>query len=705
MGPRKKSRPENEDAATASSTNATDADGDVTMTDARPSTPKQIPAAKLLDSQTPESKSISDASRSSWYSTWTIKSRPVTEVAKESAVSASSSIANNSSTDVPVTPITRRSVAARNASLSDDTPSPKRHFSGSLKGPIKGTPLAATISNVSITSSKAETKVAPDSEGNNPVVKEPAPLPPDPVTNTTTPAKSTDPAADGAKPSAGWFGGWWSRPDGYTDAKAKEEAKEYQILEEAKNKLLPALTPSETPEQSKLLSNDGLNDPVNGTADVDAQSGPKTTAEDSKSWFWRWSKAQNVQTMSPPSDGKPTKPTEQISETILPPPEVPLVTDEQPTPKDPSIKDGRESIKRKPAGWAFWSKETKDGEENTPEGHVVKQVGELAVANTPSQSQPEAAQFNEIEEQKQKKDTKGRKGRGRPKSIKDEIALPSSSKTSPSSSPAPVKVKDAAKDAAKGVKVEPPKNNLLLPEFSKTYSLVHQSSIWQQLRDYFVGSEDQHPHLHIVPNPPRIKKALAIGIHGFFPGAFFQSLFGPPTGTSIRFANNAASAIKAWTEIHGYECDIEKVALEGEGLITDRVDTLWKLLLNWIDHVRSADLIMLACHSQGVPVSIMLVEKLVQFGCIGPGTRIGICAMAGVNMGPFSEYKTQIFGKSALELFDFSNQNSKVSKLYLAALETVLKAGVKIVYVGSIDDQLVSLDVSLCSTLKVAYNF
>lgn len=50
--------------------------------------------------------------------------------------------------------------------------------------------------------------------------------------------------------------------------------------------------------------------------------------------------------------------------------------------------------------------------------------------------------------------------------------------------------------------------------------------------------------------------------------------------------------------------------------MADRVDTLWKLLLNWIDHIRQADFIMFACHSQGVPVTMMLIAKLLQFDCI-----------------------------------------------------------------------------------------
>ena len=162
----------------------------------------------------------------------------------------------------------------------------------------------------------------------------------------------------------------------------------------------------------------------------------------------------------------------------------------------------------------------------------------------------------------------------------------------------------------------------------------------------------------------------------------------------MRFANGAANAIHAWTVRRGYFCDsIEKVALEGEGKIADRVDVLWKLLLNWMDHIRKADLIMIACHSQGVPVAMMLVSKLIAFGCVN-GARIGVCAMAGVNLGPFGDYKSRWISGSAGELFEFAEANSKVSKDYQAALSNVLRFGVRVLYAGSIDDQLVSLEVS-----------
>lgn len=152
-----------------------------------------------------------------------------------------------------------------------------------------------------------------------------------------------------------------------------------------------------------------------------------------------------------------------------------------------------------------------------------------------------------------------------------------------------------------------------------------------------------------------------------------RTVIGQPTGTSIRFANHAAAAIRRWTNAHGsVDCEVEKVALEGEGKIAERVDNLWKLLLNWIDHVRKADFIMVACHSQGVPVAIMLVAKLIEFGVVS-SSRIGVCAMAGVSLGPFTDYKSRLFGESTNELFEFANPESTVSKrsvIFLRRLTT-----------------------------------
>jgi len=170
--------------------------------------------------------------------------------------------------------------------------------------------------------------------------------------------------------------------------------------------------------------------------------------------------------------------------------------------------------------------------------------------------------------------------------------------------------------------------NLLLPTFPSTYSMKGNPSIMQQITNFLLRTR-QAPanHVYRVKEPPKIRKAISIGVHGLFPAAYLKPIIGQPTGTSIRFANLGAEAIRRWADANGQsDCVIEKVALEGEGNIADRVNNLWTLLLNWIEQLREADLVIVACHSQGVPVSIILLAKLIDLGII-QNAKIGVCAM------------------------------------------------------------------------------
>ena len=236
--------------------------------------------------------------------------------------------------------------------------------------------------------------------------------------------------------------------------------------------------------------------------------------------------------------------------------------------------------------------------------------------------------------------------------------------------------------------------NLLLPSFRDTYNISTGDSLLQQLARLILPGRHSPPkHVSLLPyQSPRIKRALAIGVHGFFPAQFVRTFIGRPTGTSFKFASAAADAIRDFTRIRGYECEVEAIALEGEGKIAERVDMLWKLTLKWVEKIQKADFILVACHSQGVPVAMMLVAKLIEFGCISTA-RVGVCVMAGINLGPFPDYKSRFFGGSAGELFEFADSNSVVSKRYEHALRVAVKYGVRISYIGSLDDQLVSLEV------------
>jgi len=49
-------------------------------------------------------------------------------------------------------------------------------------------------------------------------------------------------------------------------------------------------------------------------------------------------------------------------------------------------------------------------------------------------------------------------------------------------------------------------------------------------------------------------------------------------------------------------------------MIADRVENLWKLLSSTLAQIDKADLVVIASHSQGVPVSIMLMARLLEGG-------------------------------------------------------------------------------------------
>ncbi|KAL8944726.1 MAG: hypothetical protein Q9216_000295 [Gyalolechia sp. 2 TL-2023] len=342
-----------------------------------------------------------------------------------------------------------------------------------------------------------------------------------------------------------------------------------------------------------------------------------------------------------------------------------------PTADGVPMASNTQSSSTKAPGWAFWSREASG---DTAIDTVKPNKGELVLAESPAQ----VATASQTLKPNHNKSAK------RPVSMeptqKATISnlgpAQSPSDTSPKATGKSLRTKTSMGDQGGANKIS---RNLLLPSMASTYRPAPKLSLLQSLNRWWQDDRSSGGNR---------------GVHGYFPAPLIRSVLGQPTGTSVRFADGAATAIHKWTTARGYECTIEKVALEGEGRIVERVSMLWKLLLNWIDNIRQADFVMVACHSQGVPVAIMLIAKLIEFGCV-QDARIGVCAMAGVNLGPFIDFKSRWIGGSAGELFDFARSDSQVSKDYTAALTISLKSGVRIAYIGSIDDQLVSLENAL----------
>ncbi|KAI9005855.1 hypothetical protein CLU79DRAFT_780720 [Phycomyces nitens] len=200
------------------------------------------------------------------------------------------------------------------------------------------------------------------------------------------------------------------------------------------------------------------------------------------------------------------------------------------------------------------------------------------------------------------------------------------------------------------------------------------------------------------------KKVVVIGVHGWFPMKLVRSMVGEPTGTSTRFCEQMSTAAKLYFQAeHNVQLPdsaITCVPLEGEGKVEDRVNKLYgSLLANsvWLDAVSSADVILWATHSQGTPVSVMLLQRLLERGHIHVH-RQSVCllAMAGISHGPFPALKGSLIVKyfeadPARELFEFMDSNSSISQKFREAQAHVLKSGIKMVLVGSMQDQVVPL--------------
>jgi len=474
------------------------------------------------------------------------------------------------------------------------------------------------------------------------------------------------------------------------------------------------------------------------------QPGPNPQAS-TNSWFGFWY-SNPPETEAPPKDA-----TVKAASTIdgpratEPPAKEPedVVMDDAPPPSKP------EPAKQPTAGstWAFWSRETRPKTEGTKTASAQPESGELAVIGQGSEAHPEHTGLKVDQNQsdgsvkdgkaaKASKDAKssktiksgivsapstlGRKSkRTRPQSVDldapsrpgtpnrpDSVASSKASIMEATPKEPPLKPGTPKTSSSQEAPSKSTPANLVLPSFGSTYRMKENPSIVKQITSLLLRTR-QPPanHVYKAKETPKIKKAIAIGVHGLFPATYLRPMVGQPTGTSLRFANLGAEAIRRWTDAHGCpDCEIEKVALEGDGKIADRVDNLWKLLLNWIEQIRNADLILVASHSQGVPVGVMLLAKLIDLGII-TNAKLGVCAMAGVSLGPFPDYKTSmgILMGAANELWEFSNPDSDISKRYEHSLKEVLQYGARITYIGSIDDQLVPMESAVYSPASHPY--
>lgn len=210
--------------------------------------------------------------------------------------------------------------------------------------------------------------------------------------------------------------------------------------------------------------------------------------------------------------------------------------------------------------------------------------------------------------------------------------------------------------------------------------------------------------------PIRLKRAVVIGVHGYFPAKMTRAILGEPTGTSIKFANEAEIRLHHWFDEHfrNQSFKVDKIALEGEGKIQFRVEKLYKLLLNWESLLREADFVFFASHSQGSVVTVAMVSKLIEAGILTRKQRVSVLSMAGSILGPMPGMDqtlvvraiTRFEHDSLSELFQLQNPGSNLSRELQKSFSRALSFGAKITLVSSADDQLIPIYSALATCIR-----
>jgi hypothetical protein len=202
--------------------------------------------------------------------------------------------------------------------------------------------------------------------------------------------------------------------------------------------------------------------------------------------------------------------------------------------------------------------------------------------------------------------------------------------------------------------------------------------------------------------PLIFKKIVVIGVHGWFPSKLLNRVLGEPVGTSDYIAAKMLKAISEHCNINNIEFSndmVNVICLEKQGKIQERVDSHWEHLNTepCKQLISNADLVIVTAHSQGTPVSAILLSKMINERFVDPKVqRLGILAMAGISHGPYPQLKSSIVIKymeadPAKQLFDFNDPFSEVSKEYYDCMSNILHSGVRFVAIGSWYDQVVPL--------------
>lgn len=450
-----------------------------------------------------------------WYGgSWRGKSNPVAEIVKDSASTPSIIPSDNGSI---------RSLRSKSSRL--------------LRTPSKASPIVPSMTLLNITSGQQ------DSEDAGKTTNHAGTIEPTRDTDTDTKDKSTETSTgkplttndettnheqalaitsqNRPTPAAGW-GGWWTKPqtgnDDITDASVSETA-----LASAETTAEPRVNTEPEANAGEVV---GATNPAHVPTTADAKPGDMKPAaahapQPQKSWFGLWSTSQ---LSSPePVQAATFEPSVPISEA-----KVDATVDEVPATGAAASRATASTL----GAWSYWSRAsipTADITSSRPSSAQDK----VAVTGIDTSPSPVSVQIPP---------TEGNSSNdaiqpiiNKVKQVKDRVAskqpvLAKDASASESSLP-PIKAADVPKEpaaspetATEGSKDLKNNKNLLLPDFDKTYKVAESQTYLQHLINMLYSQKPpaEQKHLSLSTTPPRIRKAVAIGVHGYFPIPLLQ---------------------------------------------------------------------------------------------------------------------------------------------------------------------------------------
>jgi hypothetical protein len=206
----------------------------------------------------------------------------------------------------------------------------------------------------------------------------------------------------------------------------------------------------------------------------------------------------------------------------------------------------------------------------------------------------------------------------------------------------------------------------------------------------------------VVKNITDFDNIVVLGVHGWdlFPWISRMFYKEEEAFLSTKFCEYTKnSLIKFYSEhFPNKEYKITSIPLKGHGLIEERVSLYKRILHKYHKKVLSeADLIIIATHSQGVPVSFLLFDELCQDKIVNlQKQRIGMISMAGLHHGTlYNPYGMGFIGvmyqRATKELYLMRDHTSLIFLKYIESVKKLLAQGMIVACFANYSDSVVDL--------------